>query len=132
VKLTYNFIHMDSSTALIEFASERLGRMEKFELKPLEVRFSFSMLKHQKICDVLVAGAKSRFKAKAAGEDIYVVVEEALEKLEHQLQKRKDKVQHHKNKNLTKEAHLRRMSGELVEDFSKITRSKKGLRRQDG
>lgn len=128
MKLTYNFIHMDSSAALIEFASERLAKMDKFELKPLEVRFSFSMRKHEKICDVLIAGSKSRFKATSAGADIYVVVEEALEKLEHQLQKRKDKVQHHKKKALTKEAHLSRMNGELVEDFSKVTRSKRGAK----
>ena len=125
MKLTYNFIHMDSSAALIEFVSERLNRMDKFELKPLEVRFSFSMRKHQKMCDILIAGSKTRFKASSKGEDIYVVVEEALEKLEHQLQKRKDKVQHHKKKFLTKEAHLDRMNGELVEDFGKVTRSRR-------
>jgi putative sigma-54 modulation protein len=101
MKLSYTFKHMDSSPALIQHVEEQLNRMSRYELKPYDIHFSFSMLRHQRTCDVLVTGPNVRIRAEGQCNDIYEALDLALDKVERQLSRRKEKVQHHHKRKVT-------------------------------
>ena len=106
MKLTYTFKHMDSSNALIDYAEERVNRLHRYELKPYDFHFSFSMIKHERSCEVLVTGPAVRIQAHGTATEIYEALDLALEKVEKQLGRRKEKVQHHKRKQHETAEHL--------------------------
>lgn len=127
MKFGFTFKHMDTSEALVEYATDRLHRIEKFELKPLHVHFSFEANKKDLRVDALIKSASGQTKATAVGDDMYAAVDEVVDKLSRQLAKHKSKVQHHKKWTMSDESRLERMNEQLEHDFraSRIQRARK-------
>ena len=71
MKVGFTFKHVDTSDALLEYASERCEKIEKFELNPMDVQFIISTLKHECIVEVHVEEGRRKFKASASSDDFY-------------------------------------------------------------
>lgn len=98
MKTTFTFKHLNSSDYIENYAQEGLDKAEKYAFKPLQARFIFSSEGHLKLAEIVITGESGRHVAIGQGENIFRAIDEALSKIERQLMKRKEKVQHHKKK----------------------------------
>jgi putative sigma-54 modulation protein len=113
MKVDFTFKHVDVSDSLMEYARERLEKLVKFELKPMEVHFTVSMQKHECIIDVHVVEGRRKFKAEAVSDDFYRSVEMVINKLRRQLSKDKRRLKHHKSPERSAEGELSRLNEQL-------------------
>ncbi|MEK7355249.1 MAG: ribosome-associated translation inhibitor RaiA [Bdellovibrionota bacterium] len=113
MKVDFTFKHVDVSDSLMEYARERLAKLEKFELKPMDVHFTISMQKHECIIDVSMIEGRRKFKAEAISDDFYRSVEMVINKLWRQLSKDKRRLKHHKSPERSAEGELSRLNEQL-------------------
>lgn len=120
MKVDFSFKHIDSSEALMDYASERMEKLTRFELKPMDVHFTISMeSKHECRIEVNVLEGRRKFKAEAVAEDFYRSVEMVINKLSRQLSKDKGRVKHHKNADRSAYGKLARLNDQLEIDFTR-------------
>lgn len=98
MKCHVNFKHLDYSHALVEYAQERLQRLEKYEWKPVHVRLTLSRQKHLIRAELTAATADASFQSSVKTQDFYAAVDQVVDKLGRQLARKKGKLQHHKNR----------------------------------
>lgn len=115
----HNFKHYDVSDALIEYAEQTFQKEERFLLKDSSWQVFYSKGKHKECqVDVVVQNGTGRFKATAQDHDFYAAVDEVAEKLSKQFQKKKEKLQDHKDYSKSKEGRLKRLNPRLEYDNS--------------
>ena len=120
MKVDFNFKHVDQSEALMEYTNERLGKIERFELKPMEVLVTYSMQqKHECIVEVVVLEGRRKFKATSVADDFYRAVDNMVNKLGRQLSKDKHRVKNHKNHERSAYGHLELLTPELETDYGR-------------
>lgn len=96
MRIDFKFRHANPSEELTSYASERVAKLEKFEMKPVRVEFTFSAEKNHKRVDIHARGQDIEMHAHSEGDTFFEGVDRALEKMAKQLSKKKAKVQDHK------------------------------------
>lgn len=118
MKVDFTFKHVDSSEALMQYALERCEKIEKFELNPMDIHFTVSMLRHECIVEVHVEEGRRKFKAAASSNDFYRSVEMVVNKLSRQMSKDKRRLKHHKNADRSHYGQIARLTPEMEHDFT--------------
>jgi len=98
MKTSFTFKHLKPSQKVENYAEQRLGKLEKFALKPLQIKFIFEEHRHLQSAEAVVTGYHGRHTAVARGENLFAAIDEVVDKLERQLSRQKEKVQSHKKK----------------------------------
>lgn len=130
MKLQTLFKNVEPSLKLKKLAEQKVERLEKYELKPSEIKFVFSAKHHECFCEVAVrAPDHVYFRGTGLGEDHLTALERALDKLEKQLARHKSKVQFHKRKLFSHEGVLSRMNAQLDHNHHVKLRTRKGTSR---
>jgi ribosomal subunit interface protein len=97
VEVTVSARHLDVSPALRAAAEAKLGRLSRFRgLERAEVHFLEERnprIACREVCEVAVEGGGRRLRAKAAAADAFAAIDLVLEKLVHQLEASKTKVE---------------------------------------
>jgi putative sigma-54 modulation protein len=96
MKFDFVFKHMSTSEAVVDYASARLEKLHKFEMKPVHAHWIFSVQRHEQTAEVILSGPHVRFQAKATCDDMYEAIDLAVQKVAKQLAKRKSRVVEHK------------------------------------
>lgn len=96
MRIDFKFRHCDPSNELQSYATEKVTHLEKFELKPSRLEFTFTKEKSELKVDVMVRGDHLDVHATASTDNFFTSVDEALHKVARQLSKKKSKVQNHK------------------------------------
>jgi ribosomal subunit interface protein len=124
----HNFKHVDASESLQAYAETAFSKDGKFLLKDSQFQIFYSKGKHHHECqvDVTVQNGTGHFKASGISHSFYQAVDEAAHKLGKQLQKKKEKLQHHKDYDKSKEGRLERVSSRLEYDNSLFPTKKTG------
>jgi putative sigma-54 modulation protein len=117
MKVDFTFKHVDTSEPLMEYAIERLEKIAKFELNPMDIHFTVSMLKHECIVEVSVVEGRRKFKATGSSDDFYRSVEMVTNKLQRQLSKDKRRLKGHKNPERSNYGKIARLNEQLETDF---------------
>lgn len=117
MKVDFTFKHVDSSEALMQYAQERLEKIEKFELKPMDVKFTVSKQDHECIVEVSVLEGRRKFRAEGSSDDFYRSVEMVVNKLTRQLSKDKSRVKNHKNPERSVYGKIARLNDQLEPDY---------------
>jgi putative sigma-54 modulation protein len=118
MQVDFTFKHVDSSESLMEYARDRVEKIEKFELNPMDVHFTVSMERHECIVEVSVVEGRRKFKATASSGDFYRSVEMVVNKLSRQMSKDKRRLKHHKNPERSNYGKIARLTPSLESDFS--------------
>ena len=126
MKIEFVFKHVDPSEALVEHCRERMEKLEKFELKPMDVRFTFSMQRHDRIVEVQVDEGRRKFKAQGVSDDFYRAVEMTVNKLWRQLSKDKSRIKGHRNPENSTTGKLARLNEELEPNYAQAPLRKAG------
>lgn len=96
MRIDFKFRHTPHSDELTSYVTERLVKLEKFEMKPVRIEFTFSEEKALKRVAIHVRGDDIEMHAHADAETFFESVDHALDKMARQLAKKKSRVQAHK------------------------------------
>lgn len=113
MKIQFTYRHVDQSPSLTAYAQEEFERVGKHLLKDSRWQIFFSMGRYDYQVEVAVNGPWGHFKASSRADDFYEAVDLAAEKLERQIQKKKEQLQHHKKPELSKQGHLEHVNSQL-------------------
>lgn len=111
--LSCRFKSLDHSDALAQYAEERFSKITKFELKPVRVNVTFRAERHQKWVEVYLFGMDQPIRAKSVAEDFYEALDKAIAKVTRQMNKKKQKVQKHKNWTRSNYGKIERLNAQL-------------------
>lgn len=87
MKVGFAFRNVDSSDLLMNYMSERLEKLGRFELNPMDVHVVVSMVRHECSIEVTMVEGRRKYKANAVSDDFYRTAEMCVNKLQRQLSK---------------------------------------------
>lgn len=98
MKCEFTYIKIEGSEHVEAHATQLLARVTKYTNGPLKGHFTFSQEKFNHRVVLTLTGKNIYFKAVAKAENFYAAIEDAIEKMNRQLLKKKAKVKNHKIK----------------------------------
>lgn len=119
MKVDFTFKHVDTSEALMDYARDRIEKIAKFELNPMDIHFVVSMLRHECIVEVNVTEGRRKFKALATSDDFYRSVEMVVNKLSRQMSKDKRRLKGHKNPEKSVYGKIAQINPEMEYDYTR-------------
>ncbi len=93
MRIDFKFRHSPPSEELTAYVHEHVVKLEKFEMKPVRMEFTFIIEKSGKRVEILVRGQDIEMHAGAEADNFFTSVDLALAKIARQLSRKKDKVQ---------------------------------------
>lgn len=96
MKVHFTFRHMDSSQELKDHTVDKLARLSRYEEREMTVHAIFSVEKHARNVEFTLNGTGHQFVSHESAEDMYEAIDVAVDKLDRQLNKDKEKRKHHK------------------------------------
>jgi ribosomal subunit interface protein len=121
MKVGFAFRNVDTSDLLTEYMTERLEKLQRFELNPMDVHVVVSMVRHECSVEVTMLEGRRKYKANAVSDDFYRSVEMCVNKLQRQLSKDRRR-QHDINQRRPEksvEGKLSRLTPQLDVDFTR-------------
>jgi putative sigma-54 modulation protein len=89
---------IDVTPALREFAEEKLAKLGKLLLEPIEIHVVLSIKKHRHVAEIQVKSRTVTLSGTEETDDLYVSIGEVVDKLERQALKHKEKVRDHRKR----------------------------------
>ena len=121
MKVGFAFRNVDSSDLLMDYMTERLEKLGRFELNPMDVHIVVSMVRHECSIEVTMTEGRRKYKANAVSDDFYRSAEMCVNKLQRQLSKERRR-QHDINQrrpDQSVEGKLARLTPQLDSDYKK-------------
>ncbi len=87
MQISVTFRHVDSSEALKDYVIKKLGKMDKYIDTPLEANVVLGIEKFRHQADITVMGDGLKIKGREETGDMYSAIDLALEKIEKQLKR---------------------------------------------
>jgi putative sigma-54 modulation protein len=97
-----------------EYLDEKLKKLKKYVDNPIEARVVLSVEKFRNAAEINLTANGLNINAKEEEKDMYSAIDNAIEKIERQLKKHKEKVRNHKN-NFPREERLEEAMSDLEE-----------------
>jgi len=97
MKLNVTFRHIKVDSALRDYAKEKILRLKKYVNKVFEVNIILSIEKHRNIAEIIMNADRTRITGKEETDDMYRSVDSAVDKVERQLKKYREKLTDHKS-----------------------------------
>lgn len=95
MKVDFTFRHFESSDTVTAYAQDRIEKISKFELKPMDIHFHFEMHKHECLVQVTVLEGRRKFQAHCVSNDFHRGIDNVVNKLSRQMSKDKRRVKNH-------------------------------------
>ena len=96
MQISYTFRNLDSSDALKAYAKEKVERVNKYLDRASEAHITCWFERHHHICDITIHAGPFSMRGREKSEDFYASVDMAMDKIERQLKRYKEKLKHHK------------------------------------
>src|SRR4051812_41456544 len=92
----FTFKHMQALESIEAYATSRIEKLDKFSMhKASKVHCIFSVQKSDQVAEFIIDAGHTHVTAKAKDPTLYAAIDKAVDKLERQLLKHKEKVQKH-------------------------------------
>jgi putative sigma-54 modulation protein len=89
--------HIEVTPALRIFTEEKFKKLERHFDNIMNVNVIFNIQKLRQIAEASLKITKAEFHAQAESDDLYVSIDELVDKLDRQLIKHKEKIQTHRD-----------------------------------
>ena len=97
MQVSITFRHMEATAAIRDHVDEKISHLEKYLIKPTEVRVILSVEKFRHRTEIVVLEQNFKASADETTDDMYRSIDRAIVKIEKQVKRFKGKVQgHHK------------------------------------
>mmetsp|Transcript_22082 Transcript_22082/g.10470 ORF Transcript_22082/g.10470 Transcript_22082/m.10470 type:complete len:107 (+) Transcript_22082:408-728(+) len=102
MQLSVTFKNIDPSGDLKSYVSDKLDKLDKFLDNPAEATVVFYVEKFRHIAEINVYGDRLNINSKEETNDMYSTIDMAVDKLERQIKKNKQKSKNYKAKAIAK------------------------------
>jgi putative sigma-54 modulation protein len=85
MNISITFRHMASSEAIKEYASEKVGKLQKFLRQPMTAKVTLSIDGLKQTAEVQLSSGGEHLEAKDSTEDMYASIDLVMGKLERQI-----------------------------------------------
>lgn len=85
MRIDITFRNLEASDHIKHYASEKIGRLQKFLHTPLEAHVTVSLERHLHCVDVSILAEGHRYAAREESEDMYASIDLVLDKIDRQL-----------------------------------------------
>ena len=98
MQVSITFRHMEASDAIRNHIDAKLEHVEKYLIKPIEIHVTLAVEKFRHMAEIILVEQNFQAKAKEITDDMYTSIDQAIDKIEAQVRKHKEKMQeHHKH-----------------------------------
>jgi putative sigma-54 modulation protein len=121
MKISVTFRNTEGENWHKEYVDDRLKKMKKYIDRPVEAHVVLSVEKFRNVAEVNLMADGLNVNAKEESKDMHLAIDNAIEKIERQLKKHKEKSRGHKT-NLTRSEGITAISNfpEEMEDTSEM------------
>jgi putative sigma-54 modulation protein len=95
MQLNITFRHLDPIDSLKNYAREKVERVNKYLDKATEAHVVLSLERHLHHADISIHSGTFLLRGKERSEDMYASIDLAMDKIERQLKRYKEKLKHH-------------------------------------
>ena len=96
MQVSVTFRHMEATDALKEFASDKIGRIEKFIHTPTDAHVVLSVEKYLHRAEINITANGVRMRSEETSADMYGSIDAAAAKIERQVKRYRNKLSSHK------------------------------------
>jgi putative sigma-54 modulation protein len=114
MKISLTFRNTEGENWQKEYVDERLNKIKKYVDRPVDVHVILSVEKFRNVAEVNMIADGLNINAREEAKDMHLAIDDAVEKIERQLKKHKEKIRGHKA-NLTRAEGITAVSGDLEE-----------------
>jgi len=88
---------MESTEALKNHVEDKISKLDKYLIKPVEAHVILSVEKIRQQCEIVITANNLRTTAVETSENLYAAIDMAVQKVERQLKKHKEQLKEHKH-----------------------------------
>jgi putative sigma-54 modulation protein len=127
MKISVTFRNAEGENWQKEYVEERLGKLKKYIDNPVDARVILSVEKFRNTAEINLSANGLNINSKEEEKDMHLAIDNAIEKIERQLKKHKEKIRGFKNNQSRSEASDRESSDEEGEELpaSKVVETRK-------
>jgi putative sigma-54 modulation protein len=114
MKISLTFRNTEGENWQKEYVDERLNKIKKYIDRPVDVHVILSVEKFRNVAEVNMIADGLNINAREEAKDMHLAIDDAVEKIERQLKKHKEKIRGHKT-NLARAEGITAVSGDLEE-----------------
>jgi len=96
MQIDFKFHNFESSDALKTYATDKIGKLQKYVRAPLEVHITFSLERISHRVDVTFNAGPEHHQAHAEESEMYAAIDAVVDKIQRQINRSKD--QHHNHR----------------------------------
>jgi putative sigma-54 modulation protein len=90
MNISFTFRQMDATEAMKGYATEKIGRLQKFLRQPMQSQVTLSVQAREHVVEVDITSGGRRYHAHESTEDMYSSIDKVVDKLERQIRADKD------------------------------------------
>jgi putative sigma-54 modulation protein len=95
MRLNITFRNLEATDALKQYASEKIERVHKYLDRAGEAHVVLSLERHLQHADISIHAGTFLLRGREKSEDMYASIDLAMDKIERQLRRYKEKLKHH-------------------------------------
>ncbi len=103
MRISYTFRNMESSDGIKNYASEKIGKIQKYMRAPLHAEVTFSLVRHFHRVHLNLTGGGHQYAGPGPPAAMYATIDQVVDKIDRQVRETK-----------ATETHRRRHSGESL------------------
>jgi putative sigma-54 modulation protein len=96
MQISVTFRHMDPVEELKQYAFSKVAKVKKYFYNPIEANIILTREKHRNIAEVTLVVNRFTLKGQEETSDMYSAIDLAMDKIERQIKKHKDRIRRHK------------------------------------
>jgi putative sigma-54 modulation protein len=85
MNISISFRHLDATDSIKNYASEKVGKLQKFLRQPMTAKVTLSLEKHEQVAEIRISSGSEHLEAKEATQDMYASIDRVIDKLERQI-----------------------------------------------
>lgn len=128
MKVSVTFRNTEGEDWQKEYVEERLKKLKKYIDNPVDARVVLSVEKFRNVAEVNIIATGLNINGKEEDKDMHLAIDNAIEKIERQIKKHKEKIRGHKaNNNRIADVGSLELSSDEIEDpiYTKLVETKK-------
>jgi len=85
MRVNFTFRNLDSSEGIKNYATEKIGRIQKYLRAPIDAEITLSMARHLHCIDVSISADGRRYAGHEESEDMYASIDMVIDKIDRQV-----------------------------------------------
>lgn len=85
MNVNITFRHVEATDSIKTYATEKVGKLQKFLRQPMTAKVTVSIEKHEQVAEVRISSGSEHYEAHETSGDLYAAIDKVIDKLERQI-----------------------------------------------